>query len=215
MVAPVILSFCGSTRTGLASMYAVVTVSVSFQISRRRALARAIPVPIAKRTACQTSCVRGRRERDLFHPVSFVGVAKLVFNAVPLLSWRRRVPLTRGVICGAFLEFFSADQTSCPGVHRKCAVFLPFFNTASRVAVETVRFDVNVQRTCVRDGCVDRSQTSPPLSSALVVRMCVCPTLYVEIRDLRKLERASGNGWFLAKARRKTGVIVRPPCAVW
>ena len=39
--------------------------------------------------------------------------------------------------------------------------------------------------------------------------MCVCPILYVEIRDLRKLERASGKGRFFAKARRKTGVIVR------
>ena len=51
-------------------------------------------------------CARTTRAGpDLFH-CHFVWLAKLVFNAVPLLSWRRRVQLTRGVICGAFLEFF-------------------------------------------------------------------------------------------------------------
>ena len=69
-------------------------------------MARATPVPIAKDCLSDKVCARTTRAGTFSIQCHFVGLAKLVFNAVPLLSWRRRVPLTRGVICGALLDFF-------------------------------------------------------------------------------------------------------------
>ena len=92
-VLSVILNFWSSTRTGLASMDAVVTVSIPCLISRRCSLARAIPVPIAKRTACQTSCVRGRRDRDLFHPVSCRWAGEVGFPCCAFVKLATQSPL--------------------------------------------------------------------------------------------------------------------------